>query len=68
MLDRNLRAWLMEINANPSMNMFLERELPDGTHEKTVSEFDRHLKTMVLSDAIRIGKARKPLDDLGCFE
>jgi len=30
MLDTNLKAWQFEINANPSMNMHLERELPNG--------------------------------------
>lgn len=30
MLDTNLKAWQFEINANPSMNMHLERELPGG--------------------------------------
>ena len=58
----------MEINANPSLNMFLERELANGDHERTVSELDKHLKMMVLDGAIKIGKARKPLDDLGEYE
>jgi len=26
LLDKKNNAWLMEINANPSMNMFLEKE------------------------------------------
>ncbi len=68
MMDQNLKAWLLEINANPSMNMYLERELPTGEREKTVSELDKHLKTLVLTDGIRIAKARKELDDLGCYE
>ena len=38
LLDTKLRAWLMEINANPSFNMFLERDLPNGEVEKTLSE------------------------------
>ena len=37
LLDTKLSAWLMEINANPSFNMFLERDLANGEVEKTLS-------------------------------
>jgi hypothetical protein len=49
-----MRAWLMEINANPSFNMFLERDLPNGEVEKTLSELDKYLKSRVASSAIHI--------------
>jgi Tubulin-tyrosine ligase family len=54
LLDHKLNAWLMEINANPSFNMFLERDLPNGEVEKTLSELDRYVKSKVISEAIRI--------------
>jgi tubulin polyglutamylase TTLL11 len=60
LLDTKLRAWLMEINANPSFNMFLEKETPDCmasggvTVEKTLSELDKYLKSKVASEAIHI--------------
>lgn len=58
LLDTKLRAWLMEINANPSFNMFLEKEGPleNGvpTVEKTLSELDKYLKSKVSSEAIHI--------------
>ena len=44
----------MEINANPSFNMFLERDLPNGEVEKTLSELDRYVKSKVISEAIRL--------------
>lgn len=44
----------MEINANPSFNMFLERDLPNGETEKTVSELDKYVKAKVISEAIKI--------------
>jgi len=38
LIDKKNHAWLMEINANPSLNIFLEREIPgsDGQHEKVL--------------------------------
>jgi len=48
MLDTNLKAWQFEINANPSMNMHLERELPGGVFEKKVSKIDKYIKTLVI--------------------
>ncbi len=44
----------MEINANPSFNMFLERDLPNGEVEKTLSELDKYLKSRVASAAVHI--------------
>lgn len=44
----------MEINANPSLNMFLERDLPNGEVEKTLSELDKYVKSKVVSEAVRI--------------
>ena len=39
LIDKKNTAWLMEINSNPSLNIFLEREVPgttDGTTEKVL--------------------------------
>ena len=67
LLDTKLRAWLMEINANPSFNMFLERDLLNGEVEKTLSELDKYLKARVASEAIKIvtGVSSLSLNDLG---
>mmetsp|Transcript_41463 Transcript_41463/g.29893 ORF Transcript_41463/g.29893 Transcript_41463/m.29893 type:complete len:170 (-) Transcript_41463:405-914(-) len=54
LIDRKCNAWLMEINANPSLNMFLERELENGEVEKQLSELDKFVKTKVVAEAIRI--------------
>ena len=58
----------MEINANPSMNMFLEKYNEEGEYERTLSELDKYLKCLVIEDAIKIVKAKKPLDDLGTYQ
>lgn len=68
MLDHNCKAWLMEINANPSFNMYLERENEKGEFERTLSELDKYLKTLVINDALKIVRSKKPVDDLGCYE
>lgn len=60
MLDTNLKAWQFEINANPSMNMHLERELPNGQYEKKVSKLDKYLKTLVIDSGIKIARLTKP--------
>jgi hypothetical protein len=57
LIDKKNRAWLMEINANPSLNIFLEKEIPgalDGQTEKILQELDKHVKSKVVHEAIRI--------------
>ena len=48
----------MEVNSNPSFNMFLEKDLPNGEVEKTLSELDKYVKSKVISEAIRIVTVR----------
>jgi len=48
LLDKKMNAWLMEVNANPSLNMFLEKDQEVGSFvepEKIISELDKHVKT-----------------------
>ena len=57
LLDKKMNAWLMEVNANPSLNMFLEKDMPpDSTvePEKILCELDKYVKTQVVAEAIRI--------------
>lgn len=57
LIDKKNNAWLMEINANPSLNMFLEKEadLKEGeTPERILQELDRYVKAKVMGDAISI--------------
>ena len=67
MMDQNCKAYLMEINSNPSMNMFLERQNEKGENEKEISELDKYLKTLVIEDALKIIRSKKQLDDLGWY-
>lgn len=36
LIDKKLKAWLLEINANPSLNMYIDKELPNGDLERTL--------------------------------
>ena len=57
LVDKKNNAWLMEVNANPSLNMFLEKEeglLPGQEPERILQELDRYVKTKVVGDAIKI--------------
>ena len=56
----------MEVNSNPSLNMFLERELQSGDYECTISELDKYLKSLVVSDAIKIMRVRAFLIEDPC--
>ena len=54
LIDENLNAWLLEVNANPSLNVYTDKELPNGDIEQTLSELDKYVKTNCLSDVIKI--------------
>jgi len=71
LIDIKCNAWLMEINSNPSLNIFLEREIPgalEGQTEKVLQELDKHVKAKVVTEAIRIvsGEGNDEYD--GSFE
>ena len=57
LIDKKNNAWLMEINSNPSLNMFLEKEtgLAEGeVPERILVELDKYVKARVIGDAVRI--------------
>jgi hypothetical protein len=57
------------LNANPSLNMFLEKEadlLPGQEPERILSELDKYVKAKVMGDAIKIvanQKGHEEFDD-----
>lgn len=66
LIDKKNNAWLMEVNANPSLNMFLEKEenlLLGQEPERILQELDRYVKAKVIGDAIAI-----VTDQTGCAE
>jgi len=68
MFDTKLRAWLLEVNANPSLNMYIDRELPNGDLEWVLSDVDRYIKGTVMSDALKIVWNKEMVDVEGSFE
>ena len=68
LIDKKLKVWLLEINANPSLNMYIDKELPNGDLERTLWDLDKYLKSMVMQDAINIIKAKDSPDVYGWFE
>lgn len=54
MIDEQLNVWLIEINANPSLNVYIDKELPNGDIEQTLSELDKYVKCMLISDTLKL--------------
>ena len=56
MFDAAGLPWLLELNSNPSLNMYLEIEKPDGETLKELSEIDKYVKMKAAQDAISLVK------------
>ena len=54
LIDENFNVWLLEVNANPSLNVYTDKELPNGDIEQTLSELDKYVKTQLVSDSIKV--------------
>lgn len=54
-IDSDLKAWVLEVNEHPSLNINLCLEGDKGLI-KHASEVDRHIKTTVVGDAIKLMK------------
>jgi tubulin polyglutamylase TTLL11 len=53
-IDDKLKAWILEINDHPSLNIYLEKEICDPNKE--ISEVDKYIKMKVLGEAIKFMK------------
>lgn len=57
LLDKNLKPWLIEINANPSLNIEHETD-QDYKYKKLqpaiISPVDKYVKEKVMEDALRL--------------
>ena len=58
LLTEDCRAWLLEINANPSLRVDFETEVSTGVYENHPSALDFYVKSMVVEDAIGIARMK----------
>jgi hypothetical protein len=69
LIDRKNKAWLMEINSNPSLNIFLEKDVEGVIKpEKQLQEIDKYIKERVMTEAIRLVCDQGDGEFEGCFE
>ena len=54
LVDEAWNCWLLEVNANPSLNVYNDRELPNGDIEQTLSEIDKYIKSKVVADTLSL--------------
>lgn len=63
-IDSDLKAWVLEVNDHPSLNILLTKEGPNGLL-KFPSEVDKFIKTKVVGDAISLMRQSKHKSDRG---
>jgi spore coat polysaccharide biosynthesis protein SpsF (cytidylyltransferase family) len=74
LLDEDFNPWVLEINSNPSFNMTIQKfeKVPcsnDFKIKTEVSEIDKHIKTLVLSDSFKVLTCGlDTVSELGSFE
>ena len=56
LVDQNMKAWLLEINDNPSLYIYLEKDFMGGGVDKEISPVDLEVKSKVVTDAILLAK------------
>ena len=59
LLTEDCKAWLLEINANPSLRVDFESEISPGVMQSTPSPLDFFVKTRVVEDGILISRMKK---------
>jgi len=61
LIDRHCKAWLLEINANPSLN------IKNAEEEQGISPVDNFVKTVIVEDALKIIITKKT-KSYGCYQ
>ncbi len=60
----------MELNANPSLSIYVDKELPNGDIEQTLCELDKYVKSMLISDTLKVISAddEDEILEYGCLK
>ena len=66
-IDSQLKAWVLEVNDHPSLNINLCTEGAKGLI-KEVSEVDRFIKVKVVGDAIKLMKKKSSKENRAALE
>lgn len=66
-IDNNLKAWVLEINDHPSLNINLCLEGDKGLI-KEPSEVDRYIKVKVIGDAIKLMRKHKERSQIDAYK
>ena len=56
LVDQDMKTWLLEVNDNPSLYIYHEKDYMAGGADKTLSKADLSVKKKVLRDAIALVK------------
>ena len=56
MFDKSGKSWLLEINDNPSLDIFHSTDYMGGGGPKNISIVDLEVKSLALASAIKIVK------------
>ena len=67
LVDQNLKAWLLEVNDNPSLYIYLEKDYMGGGVEKEISRVDLEVKSAVVGDAILLAKKSERVDQFRTY-
>ena len=54
LIDEDLKAWILEINDNPSMYIYHEKDYMGGGGEKILSQVDLDVKMKCFGDALNL--------------
>ena len=63
-----MRAWLLEINDNPSLYIYLEKDYMGGGVEKEISRVDLEVKSTVVTDAILLAKKKESVEQFRSYK
>ena len=61
MIDENLKAWILEVNDHPSLNIYFDTSFMEAKKntEEDICEVDLFVKSRLVTDTIRMVKQKR---------